>query len=468
MADNRTSPTTTPPRHRLRAIVHKGVDGGGRRFDWEAFKDLFFIVLLPLVALLLAFWFAARFVKPAPPDNFTMTTGADGGAYHLFARRYRDILQREKISITLKPSAGSTENLKRLMDSQSGVEVGLLQAGIAAVEPPTGLRSLGAVYFEPLWVFYKSRGEIDKLSQLAGKRIAVGAEGSGTRVLALQLLKASGVEDSTSKLVALGGSQAADALVNDVVDAALLVAAPDAPLVQKLAKAKDVKIASLVQAEAFTRRFPFLTALQLPRGALDLANDIPARDVAVLAAAANLIVREDFHPALGFLLLQAAAEVHGRAGILQKPGEFPAAKESEFPLADEAKRYYRSGTPILQRYLPFWVANFFERIAVLLLPFVAVLLPLFKVLPALIQWRYKSRLFRWYGELKHLETQAAGNLNHEQLAGYLERLDEIEQGVNLTRVGAHYADYVYNLRLHIDLVRTRLRRLETQEPTASP
>lgn len=462
MAESPHSQAGAQPRHRLRAFMHKTADGGDRRFDREAVKDFCFIVLLPLLALSAAFWLAARYVKPAPPDRFVMTTGADGGAYHLFALRYRDILAREKITVTLKPSAGSLENLKRLLDGNAGVEAGLVQAGVASAEAVPGLRSLGAVYFEPLWIFYRSGETIDKLSQLAGKRIAVGAEGSGTRALALQLLKASGVENSPALFFPLGGNEAADGLLDDTVDAALLVAAPDAPVVQKLTKAKDVKLASLIQAEAFARRFPFLTALQLPRGALDLANDVPARDVTLLATTANLVVKADFHPALGYLLLQAATEVHGGAGLLQKTSEFPAPRESEFALADEAKRYYKSGTPLLQRYLPFWVANFIERMAVFLLPFVAVLLPLFRVLPALIEWRNKSRLFRWYNELKGLEAQAAANPHSDQLENYLDRLDEIEAGVNLTRVGLNYADYVYNLRLHIELVRNRLHRIEEQ------
>src|SRR5262245_818066 len=196
MAEPQRTQATTQSRHRLRPFMYKPVGGGGRRFDVEAAKDFFFIAFLPLLALLVAFWFAARFIKPAPPDKFVMTTGAAGGAYHLFAERYRDILKRDKVSITLTSSAGSVENLKRLTNAQAGVDVGLLQAGIISGDPPTGLRSLGAVYFEPLWVFYRGREEIDKLSQLAGKRVAVGAEGSGTRALALQLLKASGVENS--------------------------------------------------------------------------------------------------------------------------------------------------------------------------------------------------------------------------------------------------------------------------------
>ena len=458
------TPTSQPQRRHLRAILGKAEDGGRRQFTKETLKDLLITVALPLLAVIAAFWVAARFVKPAPPDNFVMTTGADGGAYHLFAQRYRDMLKREKITVTLKPSAGSIDNLQRLLNRAANYDVGLIQAGVVVGDPPVGLRSLGAVAYEPLWIFYRGKEEIDKLSQLAGKRVAIGADGSGTRALALQLLKASGVDGSSSELLPIGGNEAVTALIEETVDAALLVASPDAPTVQTLAKAKDIKLANLIQAEAFTRRFPYLTAMQLPRGAIDIAADLPARDVTLLATTANLIVKEDFHPALGFLLLQAATEVHGRAGMLQKAGEFPAAKEIEFVLADEAARYYKSGTPFLQRYLPFWVANLIERMAVLLLPLIAVLLPLFRILPALIQWRYKSRLFKWYGQLKFLEAQVAANADPTQLGSYLGRLDEIEEGVNHTRVGASYADYVYNLRLHVDLVRQRLQRHQEQHP----
>jgi TRAP transporter TAXI family solute receptor len=431
-------------------------------FDKEAIKDILITIVLPAVAVIAAFGVAAHYVRPAPPDNFVMATGAEGGAYHLFAQRYRDILRQEQITVQLKPTAGSVDNLRQLEDANSSVEVGLVQAGVATNDPPAILRSLGAVYYEPLWVFYRGKKEVDKLSQLAGKRVAIGPDGSGTRALALQLLKAGGIDSAGAQLLPLGGNEAVTALIGGKVDAALFVASPDAPTVRALATAPGVKLANLVQAEAFTRRFPFLTAIQLPRGAIDLAADLPSRDITLLTTTANLVVKSDFHPALGFLLLQAATDVHGRAGMLQKNGEFPAPRESEFTLADEAKRFYESGTPFLQRYLPFWVANFIERMAVLLLPLVAVLLPLFKVLPALIQWRYKSRLFKWYGELKHLEAEAAANPDPAEFDRCLDRLEEIEDGVNHTRVGTHYSDYLYNLRLHVDLVRTRLHKLKEQ------
>jgi TRAP transporter TAXI family solute receptor len=449
-----------PRRRRLRAIVHKPVDGGRMQFDKDAVKDLLITVGLPLLAVIAAFWFAARFVQPAPPDHFVMTTGPDGGAYQLFAQRYRDIVKREHITITLKPSAGSLDNFQRLQDAKSEFAVGLIQAGVVTGNAPAGLRSLGAVYYEPLWVFYRGAETIEKLSQLTGKRVAIGPEGGGTRALALQLLKVSGIDPSAPELVPFGGTEAVKALLDEDVEAAILVAAPDAPTVRELARAKDIKLASLVQAEAFTRRFPFLTVMQLPRGAIDLANDLPGRDVTLLATTANLVVKKDFHPALRLLLLQAAAEVHGGAGVLQKAGEFPAPRESEFPVAHEALGYFKNGPPFLQRYLPFGLATVIERLAVLLLPFLAVVLPMFKILPFLIQWRNKSRVFKWYGELKFLETQVAANTDPAQLERYFERLDEIEEGVNQTRIGASYADYIYNLRLHIDLVRNRLHRLE--------
>lgn len=454
------NPAPHSRRRRIRAIVHKPTDGR-MQFDRDAAKDLLFIVGLPLLAIVAAFWFASRYIKPAPPDSFVMSTGADGGAYHLFAQQYQKILARENISLVLKPSAGSVENLQRLRVPESQVEAALVQGGITTGETPAGLHSLGSVSYEPLWIFYRGREEIDKLSQLAGKRVAIGPEGSGTRALALQLLKASGAMGTTTELLPLGSNDAVKALLGGNVDATILVASPDAPTVQTLAKAKEIKLANVAQAEAFTRRFTFLNVLKLPRGALDLALDLPPRDTTLLATTANLVVKDDFHPALGFLLVQAASEVHGRAGVLHKGGEFPAARESEFPIAEEAQRFFKNGTPFLQRYLPFWIANFIERMLVLLIPIIAVLVPLIRFLPTLIEWRTKSRLFKWYDELRQLEQEVSLQPDATQLERYMDRLDEIEQGVNNTRLSTSYSDWRYDLRGHIDMVRGRLQKLET-------
>lgn len=448
-------------RPRIRKFLHRREGASRLRFtvDKAALRETAAVVIPGILVILAAFWIASRYIRPAPPDHLVMSTGAPGGAYHHFAERYRDILARDGVTLELKPSAGSMENLARLRDPGAGVDVALVQGGIAGPDARAGLHSLGGLYYEPLWIFYRGAGELTLLNQLKGRRLAIGAQGSGTRALSLQLLAAVGIDEASPLLAPLAGNAAADALAAGRVDAAFVVGYPDAPVVQRLARTEGVRLLSLENAEAFSRRFPHLTPLVLPKGVLDLATQQPRHDVVLLAATANMVVREDLHPALAYLLISAAAEVHSHSGILQKHREFPAARESEFPLAEQAERYYKGGPPLLRRYLPFWLANLIERMVVLLVPLFAVLVPAFKILPALIEWRVKSRVFRWYGEIKFLEDDLARGPDPGQVEAVLERLDEIERGVTDTSVPIAYADYAYNLRTHIEVVRNRVRRL---------
>lgn len=445
---------------RLRRFLRRSRDPSslGFEIDRAALKDAA-IVVLPVALLVIgAFWLASRYVKPAPPDTFVMATGAEGGAYHLFGQRYRDILAREGVRVELKTSAGSIENLALLADPYSAVEAAFVQGGVASSENIAGLVSLGSVYYEPLWIFHRFTTDLEALRDLRGRRIAVGAQGSGTRPLALQLLRAVGIDAAPTVLEPLGAAAAAQALIAGRLDAAFIVAGPDAPVVQQLINADGVRLLHLANAQAFARRFPHLGVLTLPRGVIDLAAQKPERDVALLAATANIVVRADFHPALAFLLLNAATEVHSSSGILQRHREFPAARESEFVLSDEAQRYFRDGPPLLRRYLPYWLANFVDRMLVLLVPLLAVLIPAVRILPGLIAWRIKSRVFRWYGEIKYLENEIEHS-GRERVADMLARLDAIERGVEHTSVPRAYADYAYNLRIHIDVVRQRVLRL---------
>ncbi len=465
---NSTPDSNPQGRRRLRRFLHRRDDPSrfGFSVDWAALKDTAAVVLPLLLVVLVAFWIASRYIRPAPPDTFVLSTGAPGGAYHLFAERYRDILARDGITVELRPSAGSLENLERLRDSSSGVDAALVQGGVSEPQKDLGLLSLGSIYYEPLWIFYRAPAEISLLNAFKGKRLAIGAEGSGTRALALQLLHAVGVKDP-SALQPLGGNAAADALIAGKVDAVFIVGSPDAPVVQRLVKSEGVRLLNLENAQAFSRRFPFLTALTLPRGVIDLAEQLPARDVTLLAATANIVVKEDFHPALAFLLLHAATEIHAGSGLLQRHKEFPSARETEFRLSDQAERYFNSGPPLLRRYLPFWLANLIERMVVLLVPLFAVLVPAFKILPALLEWRVKSRVFRWYGEIKFLEEELARGSHPDQAEIMLQRLDEIERGVTNTSVPTSYADYAYNLRTHVDVVRNRILRMARALPADS-
>jgi TRAP transporter TAXI family solute receptor len=431
-------------------------DRGGFELDRHALKELVISVGPPILLIAVVALIAYKYVQPAPPRSFVITTGAADGAYHLFAQRYRAILAREGIQVELRPSAGSVENLNRLLAHDSGIEVGFVQGGVTPPEGSARLVSLGALYYEPLWIFYRAGRPVDRIGALDRRRVAVGPEGSGTRALALPLLATSGAGGAA--LRNLGGQEAVTALRQGAVDAAFFVASPDAATIRQLVQERGVRLLSIASAEAYARRFPFLTAVVLPRGVFDLARDVPGDDVILLAATANLVTREDFHPALAYLLLQAASEVHAGPGVLQRPREFPAAREAGIPLSDEAQRYYRSGKPFLQRFLPFWVANFIERMTVLLLPLIAVLIPAVKLAPAIYRWRVQSRIVRWYGELRSLETDIAHRADADATvaADDLKRLDEIERGVNATRVPSGFAHEFYNLCGHVAMVRGRL------------
>jgi TRAP transporter TAXI family solute receptor len=431
---------------------------GGLEIDREALKALAVSVGPAVLLAALAVAVACTYVQPAPPRTFRMSTGAEDGAYHLFAQQYRTILARQGVRVELRPSAGAVENLSRLLSPDGNIDVGFVQAGITPPADAAKLVSLGAMYYEPLWIFYRGERRLERITSLAHRRVAVGAEGSGTRALALPLLDVSGAAGATVRT--LGGAEALAALRQGRVDAAFFVAAPDAPLVQQLVHARDLRLMSIVNAEAYARRFPLLTPVVVPRGVFDLARDIPAENVTLLAATADLVTRADFHPALASLLLQAATEVHGGPGMLQRPREFPAPREAGFPLSTEAQRYYRSGKPFLQRFLPFWVANFIERMIVLVLPLVAVLVPAVKIVPAIYRWRVRSRILRWYGELQRLEADVARGPDAATAVMYAQHLHEIERGANATRVPTGFTHELYSLREHLALVRADLQRAE--------
>ena len=409
----------------------------------------------------LGFAVAYQFVQPAPPRHLTITTGSESGAYFPFAKRYAEILARSGVTLEVKTSAGSLENLQRIRRGEA--EVGFVQGG-ALLPPEDGDErmplSLGSVYYEPVWVFYRGEDPLRRLHQLADRRIAVGAEGSGIRGLAIQLLEANEIPVSGKHIVPIAGLDAAEALQQGRIDAAFIIAAPEAPVVQVLLRSPGVRVMSFSQADAYARRFPFLTKIILPHGVVDLVRNTPPRDTVLLATTANLVVSENLHPALASLLLQAASEVHGKNGFFQRAGEFPAYKDHSFELSADAERYYKSGTPFLQRYLPFWVAVLVERLFVMLLPMFALLLPLLRIAPAIYTWRVRSKIFRCYGELKFLENDLRQDYDPAQHATYLDRLDRIEEEANKRNIPLAFTDLLYTLREHINFVRQKLRKLD--------
>lgn len=421
------------------------------------------VVGIPLFFVVFAgFWLASRYIQPAPPDTLILSTGGEGGAYQRFAAAYKDILAQQGIRLVERPSAGSLENLARLRDPASDVDAGFVQGGAARVQGNDGLFSLGMLDNEPLWIFYRAElGPLTQLTELRGARLAIGPEGSGSRHLALELFHANRLEPQQLKLRKQAGPELASAFMRGQIDAAFAVGPVESSTIWTLLHTPGLRLLNLSQAEAYTRQFPYLSRLILPRGAIDLATDSPPQDIHLLATQATLVVRDSTHPALVSLLMQALSETHDKPGIFRKTGEYPRAASADFPLAPEAERYYKSGKPLLQRYLPFWAATLVDRMIVMLIPLFAILIPLLRVAPGMYNWRIKSRIYRRYGELKFIEVELEAEPGKLTRAEWHQRVDAIEHDVNHMSMPLTFSDMVYTLRMHIGLVRKAIDRTVT-------
>ena len=422
----------------------------------ETAKDIASTAGFPVLLLVIFIVVGLKYVDPAPPDHLVISTGSGEGAYQAYAEEYQAILARQGIKLVTRPSEGAVENLSRLSDEKSDVDLAFVQGGLNTDGHSDDLVSLGRLYFEPIWIIYRHTKNLGRLSQLKGMRIALGREGGGTRQLALRLLGKSGISGENTRITALGGDAAAQALQRGAVDAAFFVGTADIPSIRMLLTDPGTKLMSIDQAEAHARIFPFLHHLVLPHGAINIEKNIPAKDVDLLAVTATLVARDNLHPALAYLILKAAREVHGGPGLFQKEHDFPADRDVDFPLSDEAERFYKSGSPFLHRMLPFWLATFVDRIIVLIIPLLAVLIPFTRIVPSLYAWRVRSKIYRWYGELAVLEAQIRANNDPAARQKYLERLDWIESRVNLIRLPLAFSDSLYFLREHIELVRRKM------------
>ena len=430
-------------------------------------RDALVVGVPALVILVAGFWFTAQFIKPAPPTRLIIATGGDGGAYQRFAAQYKPLIERNGVEFVERSTAGAVENLALLRSPDvEELDVAFVQGGLGVGSDAEGLVSLGSVYYEPLWVFYRAKEPIDRLVQLRGKRIAIGGEGSGTRELGLELLEASGAAAAPTQLSPLGGLEAVEALRRGRVDAIFLVGPANSGAVWASFFGEGFRLMSFAQADAYVRRWPFLSRLTLPRGAIDLVRDIPSSDVTLVAPVATLVARESIHPALVDLLLDTAMEVHGKPGLFQRAGEFPNPQQVDFPLSPAAERFYKSGRRFLQRYLPFWAANLIDRLVVLLIPLVALAIPLMRIVPALYGWRVRSRVYRWYGQLKFLEAAWRKDPNARPRAEWLKELDALDARVNRVRTPLAFANQLYILREHIGLVRRSVEG--TADPGAAP
>ena len=413
------------------------------------------------------FWYWIIFAVPAaillaagliifatlPPRTVTMATGPAGGAYHELGLRYRDILARSGVRLRLVNTTGGLDNLARLHDRRSGVHAAFIQGGTTTKEESPNVESLGTVFFEPLWLFYRS-GIGDGIERYRGRRISIGPEGSGGRALALEILKRTKVDAVVGELLGFPPQDAADKLIAGGIDIAFLVSGWDSPVVRRLMAADGIEVASVPRPDAFIALYPFLNKVVLPSGVADLAANRPPADVVLLAAKASLAARDDLHPAIQYLLLNAAVEIHSPPGIFQKAGQFPAAEAVDLPLSEEAQRFYKSGRPVLQAYLPFWLAALVERFLVVFVPALVLLYPALRLVPQGYDWLMQSKIRRLYDEMKSIERDLAAG---REPPGVLNaKLDRLYHSASELQLPVKYASMQYTLRMHLDLVRDRI------------
>jgi TRAP transporter TAXI family solute receptor len=414
-------------------------------------------VYIPAVLLIaVGFVVALRFVAPPPPKELRLATGPAGAYYQIAGQKYREALARDGINVTIIETQGSIDNLRRLVGDKPAADIALVQGGLSADVDTSGLVALGGAFYEPVWVLVRAPVKAVRLAELKGRKIAIGAEGSGTRSLALQMLAANGISEQSADLVGFGTPAALMALSRNEIDAAFIViGTPTQPMIDLLARGV-VRLLSFNQADAYHMRFPFLVPVRLPMGAADLGSNVPGADVKLVAPTAALIAREDIHPALVTLFLNATRDIYGGVQLFAQPGTFPTRDHLDYPLHSDAVRFFERGPSFLFRYLPFGVAVWVERMVVLAIPLITLLIPIIRFAPPAYRWQVQRKIYRWYRALQRLETAAQTAESRDQRNAIRGELDEIQMRVATLKIPPSYAHQLYRLRMHLDYVRSQL------------
>ncbi len=424
----------------------------------ERRNDVFKAIGPGALVTVIGFVVALYFVEPPPPDVVVIATGKRGGSYYAAAKQYAEVFARNGVNLEIRATAGSRENYQLLLEDND-VQLAIVQGGTAPkdVQKTRRLEAIATLYLEPVWVFHRLKQPVTELRQLKGKRIAVGDDGSGTQVLATELLSDNGVKsghDGTN-FTNRGGRSAVELLKAGEVDAAFIIQAPDSPIIAGLLQAEEIHLMSFVRQRAYSRRYPFLMSVVLEQGVIDFERNLPRHSVKLIAPVANLVAREEFHDAFIPLLLEAATARHASGGLLANAGEFPSLKHTEFPPSEATRHYMTSGPSFFQKHLSFWVASLIDRTKIMLLPLLVLLIPLVKLAPPVYRWRIRSRIYRWYGILREIDQQ----LHHGELdkfASHVETLNQMKRELEQVNVPLSYMQEFYHLRLHLDLVQQGL------------
>ena len=426
--------------------------------------------IVPVLAALIGAVF--YFVAPPPPMSARMATGAEGGNYRVFAEKLKQELAKQGFALSLVPSAGSRDNLERLLAEDSRVEIALVQSGLErqlSAADRARLESLGAVYQEPLWLFHRNGIHLERIADLLPLRLALGSVGSGTRAASAAILDANAIEPQhyPASWQDLGDNQAAAALNAGELDAAFFVGPAENARIQQLAANPELRLANFRRAAAYEARLPFFKRVTIDEGLLNLALNSPPQTTVTLSPVATLVINRGFHPGLAPLFLEASREVMKNGSLLDQPGAFPSAEPRTFALSGDAEHYYNNGLPLLQRYLPFRIASLADRYIILLIPLLVVLIPLLKAVGPLYRWRIRARIYRWYRYLREIDRQLDAGTLPNRLDAEIERLEQLEDELAKVEVPLSYSNELYELHVHLRYVIERLRTLQKRRATAS-
>jgi TRAP transporter TAXI family solute receptor len=407
-------------------------------------------------------WLALAILIPAPPSKIAIAGSFRGGHYESLVLRYKAILAKSHVGVDVRTTGGAVENLKLLNDRNSGIQIGFMQGGVANSDQAPDLVSLGRIDYQVFWLFYPASETLNDLTELKGKRIAVGPDGSGTRIVAQKILEVSGVTSENTTLLSLTPRRATEALNDGSVDAVFLNFSPDSPMLDTLLNSPKFRPMSFRDAEALTRIFPFLVRLVLPRGVIDYQNKIPAADVILIATTNVVLVRKETHPAIIDLLAQTIMEVHSPPGIFQRVDEFPTQSDPEYPMSEEARDFYRNGPSLLNRYLPFWVTNYVKRGIALIVAVIAIIIPMFSYGPNLYRWLVQYRMRALYRRLRAIETTLQTAATASAIAALEGEIESLDRAIHGLGVPMKHSDLYFTLKSHLNLVRTRVGSRHTE------
>ena len=418
------------------------------------------LITIPVIAIVYAgFWGAYQFVSPAPPRSISISAGNIHGTYYAYAEKYKDELALDGIDLTVLESKGSRENIQRLLNNEA--DVAMVQGGTAYADEK--LLSLGSLYYEPVSIFYKKELKLNRLNDFAGLKISIGVDGSGTHMLASQLFAINHVNSQNTQFIYLTPQDSLNKLEAGELDAVFFVSSINSPVIQALLHNKNFTLFNFERADAYNQVLPFLSKVTLHEGIIDFKNNIPGQVITLLAPTANLVVRDDLHKSLSILLLQAMEKNHGNNDMFSTPGFFPSEQLTAFPVSDVAKRFLELGPPFLIKYLPFWIATFIDRMFVLTLPLLLLIIPLFKILPPVYRWRIRSKVYRWYEQLQKVDDQIrVSQLSDEQSEYLIQELERITEEVSKLHTPLSNADQLYNLLVHIDLIKKNIQSKKIQ------